>query len=50
MISTEKYKHQVNKIESNMMKCVQKVGFVRYSAFENVGSDQSFSIALTRCF
>lgn len=47
--ANDKYKEvqsQVNKIEANMLKCVQKIGFVRYSAFENVGSDQSFSIAL----
>lgn len=37
---------ELNKIESNMIKCVQKLGFVRYSAFDDVGSDQSFSIAL----
>ena len=34
------------KIESNMLKCTQKIGFTRYAAFENVGSDQSFSIAM----
>jgi hypothetical protein len=38
--------NSINKIESNMLKCVQKVGFIRYAAFDDVGSDQSFSIAL----
>ena len=29
-----------------MKKCVQKVSIIRYKAFEDVGSDLSFSIAL----
>lgn len=37
---------QINTIERNMYYCVQKVGVVRYNAFDNVGSDLSFSIAL----
>lgn len=38
--------YQINTIERNMYYCVQKVGVVRYNAFDNVGSDLSFSIAL----
>lgn len=38
--------YQINVIERNMYYCVQKVGVVRYNAFDNVGSDLSFSIAL----
>lgn len=34
------------KLEDGMNKCVQKVAMVRYKAFEDVGSDLSFSIAL----
>lgn len=37
---------EINTIERNMYYCVQKVGVVRYNAFDNVGSDLSFSIAL----
>ncbi|HEX9059391.1 MAG TPA: DUF4446 family protein [Clostridia bacterium] len=37
---------QFNTLERNLMNCIQKVGIVRYNAFENVGSDLSFSIAL----
>lgn len=37
---------QLNNIERNMYHCVQKVGVVRYNAFDNVGSDLSFSVAL----
>lgn len=38
--------NQINSIERNLLQCVQKMGIVRYNAFENVGSDLSFSIAL----
>jgi hypothetical protein len=38
--------YQVNTIERTMYYCLQKVGVVRYNAFDNVGSDLSFSIAL----
>ena len=37
---------QINHMERNILQCIQKVGIVRYNAFENVGSDLSFSIAL----
>lgn len=33
-------------IERNMIQCVQKIGVVRYNAFDNVGSNLSFAIAL----
>lgn len=38
--------YQINSIERSMYYCLQKVGVVRYNAFDNVGSDLSFSIAL----
>ena len=38
--------YQLNSIERNMYYCLQKVGVIRYNAFDNVGSDLSFSIAL----
>jgi hypothetical protein len=37
---------KINEIERNMIQCIQKVGIVRFNAFENVGSDLSFAIAL----
>lgn len=37
---------KVNDIERQMFQCIQKVGIVRFNAFDNVGSDLSFSIAL----
>lgn len=33
-------------IEERMKQCVQKVSMIRYKAFEDVGSDLSFSIAI----
>lgn len=38
--------NQINNIDRNLLYCMQKVGVVRYNAFDNVGSDLSFSIAL----
>ncbi len=37
---------KINEIERNLIQCIQKVGIVRFNAFDNVGSDLSFSIAL----
>lgn len=38
--------YSINEIRRNMYYCVQKVGVVRYNAFDDVGSDLSFSVAL----
>ncbi len=37
---------KINEIERNLIQCIQKVGIVRFNAFDNVGSDLSFAIAL----
>ncbi len=37
---------KINEIERNLIQCIQKVGIVRFNAFDNVGSDLSFSIAM----
>jgi hypothetical protein len=46
----KEFENKLNNIERNVLQCVQIVGIVRYSAFENVfvdtGSDLSFAIAL----
>ena len=34
------------RIEDNLGKCMQKVGLVRYTAFDNIGSDLSFALAI----
>jgi hypothetical protein len=36
----------INGLERNLLNCLQKVGVVRFNAFDNVGSDLSFSVAL----
>ena len=33
-------------IDKNMKKCLQKVGLVRYNAFQDTGSDLSFALAI----
>ena len=33
-------------IDENMSKCLQKVGMVRYNAFQDTGSDLSFTLAI----
>ncbi|TYQ14762.1 UNVERIFIED_CONTAM: uncharacterized protein DUF4446 [Acetivibrio alkalicellulosi] len=38
--------NKINYIERSMDKCMQKIGVVRYNAFENVGSELSFAVAL----
>lgn len=38
--------YQLNSLKKNMYYCVQKVGIVRYNAFDDVGSDLCFSVAL----
>jgi len=35
-----------NELSKKMNQCVQKIGIMRYKAFEDVGSDLSFSIAI----
>lgn len=40
----------LDKIETKLSFAIQKVGFVRYNAFGNMGSDLSFSIALLDSF
>lgn len=38
--------NECSKLETKIKDCVQKVAIMRYKAFENVGSDLSFSIAM----
>lgn len=37
---------RIEEIERKLPQCVQNVGIVHYNAFENVGNEMSFSIAL----
>lgn len=43
---SEKAIDECKRLEIKMKDCIQKVAIMRYKAFENVGSDLSFSIAL----
>ncbi|MGI6668235.1 MAG: DUF4446 family protein [Acetivibrionales bacterium] len=38
--------YELNAVKRNLLYCVQKIGVIRYNAFDNVGSDLSFSIAM----
>ena len=39
-------KRYYTKLDNDVNSCIQKIGLIRYNAFENVGSDLSFAIAL----
>jgi hypothetical protein len=43
---TEHMKELYDKLNLRLKECIQKVAIIRYRAFEDVGSDLSFSIAL----
>ena len=45
-IKNREIENHINKVERNLLSCVQKVGIVRFNAFDDVGSDLSFSVAL----
>ena len=38
--------NQINGLDKDLESCVQQVGIVRYSAFQDTGSDLSFTLAL----
>jgi len=38
--------NQIKTLDADLMKCIQKIGMVRYSAFKDTGSDLSFALAL----
>lgn len=46
MNNSEEAINQCKKLAEDMKGCVNKVAIMRYKAFENVGSDLSFSIAI----
>lgn len=43
---TSALKKYCKELEKNMQKCIQKIGMVRYTAFQNTGSDLCFALAL----
>ena len=42
----EKLNEQLNRLSTQLTFAIQKVGFIRYNAFDDMGSELSFSIAL----
>lgn len=38
--------NEVNGIKNDLTKCIKKVGIIRYSAFQDTGSNLSFALAL----
>lgn len=44
--ASEKALKECERLEIKIKDCIQKVAIMRYKAFENVGSDLSFSIAM----
>ena len=38
--------NQINNLDKDLEGCIQKVGILRYSAFQDTGSDLSFTLAL----
>lgn len=44
--TSEEALQECKRLEIKMKDCIQKVAIMRYKAFENVGSDLSFSIAM----
>lgn len=44
--ASDKALEECKMLENKMKDCIQKVAIMRYKAFENVGSDLSFSIAM----
>ena len=43
---SEEIKKYCNNLSSDIEKCIQKIGIVRYSAFKDTGSDLSFALAM----
>jgi hypothetical protein len=37
---------QTTKIEEKLLNCIQKIGIVRYNAYDNVGGELSFSMTI----
>lgn len=45
-LKDDEFEIELERLESNLRKCVQKVGLVRYNAYNDTGSDLSFTFAL----
>lgn len=45
-LKDDEFDKELERLENNLRKCVQKVGLVRYNAYNDTGSDLSFTFAL----
>ena len=45
-LKDDEFDKELERLENNLRKCVQKVGLVRYNAYNDIGSDLSFTFAL----
>lgn len=45
-LKDEEFDKELERLETNLKKCIQKVGLVRYNAYNDTGSDLSFTFAL----
>lgn len=45
-LKDEEFDKELDRLEANLKKCIQKVGLVRYNAYNDTGSDLSFTFAL----
>jgi hypothetical protein len=46
VVAVERLKGETNRLENILQSCIQRVGIVRFNAFEDTGSDLSFALAL----
>jgi hypothetical protein len=46
VVTVERLKGETKRLENTVQSCIQRVGIVRFNAFEDTGSDLSFSLAL----
>jgi len=45
-LKAKELEEEMDRLDNRLKLCIQKVGIVRFNAFDDVGSDLSFSIAL----
>lgn len=46
MVTVERLNNETKRLEQVLQSCLQKVGMVRFNAFEDTGSDLSFALAM----
>lgn len=46
LVTVDRLKHETKRLENLLTACVQRIGLVRFNAFDDTGSDLSFALAL----